>query len=186
MGKTFQEQLLQLGLVDNKKINDAKKNKHQARKKKGKVRQGVEVIDENAVLARQAAEKKKARTRELNRQRDAKLQKRAEEGRIRQLIEQHRLEKDDKGVPFRFTVSGKIHRVFVSKETALELGDGRLGIVENRGGAVRFEVLPRKAIEKIQQINSAVYTSLISASPQAETDADDPYAEYKVPDDLDW
>ena len=85
MGKTFQEQLLELGLVNKKQVSQAKKAKHTASKKKPK-KDRKSPDDENAHLARQAAEKRKARDLELNRQRDAKLQKRADAAAIRQLI----------------------------------------------------------------------------------------------------
>ncbi|MCP3887678.1 MAG: DUF2058 domain-containing protein [Desulfobulbaceae bacterium] len=185
MGKSFQDQLLKLGLVDKSKVNEAKKKKHKAKKKQGKSGTKHQVIDENVLLAQKAAEKKKARARELNRQRDAKLQKRAEDARVKQLIEQHKIEKDDKGIAYRFNVSGKIHRVFVAQEIADQLSSGRLGIVAVAVGSKQFEIVPKAAVAKIQEINSKIFVSLVAGGPDGE-DPDDPYAEYKVPDDLVW
>lgn len=182
MGKTFQEQLLKLGLVDKKKISETKKQQHKNKKQKIKGGKRQPVVDENALLARQAEEKKKARARQLNQEREAKLQKRAERARIRQLIENNRQERDEKGIAYRFNVEGKIQRIFVSKEMADQLSDGRLGIV---GLGERFEVVPKDIVLKIQSIDSAMYTNLNVANTQ-QVDPDDPYAGYEVPDDLMW
>jgi uncharacterized protein YaiL (DUF2058 family) len=183
MKKTFQEQLLQLGLVDKKKAGQVKKEQHQNKKQNAKAGKNVVVVDENALLAQQIEEKKKARARKLNLQREAKLQKRAEDAQVKQLVEQNRLDKDDRGIAYRFNVSGKIQRIFVATAIADQLSDGRLGIVGIDG---RYEVVPRATIEKIKSISDRVFINIVAASSSAEKDPDDPYAGYEVPDDLMW
>lgn len=195
MGKSFKDQLLQLGLVDKKKVAETKKKQHQAKKKKVKGNKAGQVIDENALLAKKAEEKKKARVQQLNRERDAKLQKRAEDAQIKQLIEQNKIKKDKNGVPYRFTVSGKIHRVFVTKEILEDIVAGRLGVVRSLGSQEQFEVIPKSVLEKIREINSKLFVSVVSDKRDESSDGagqdgsgeeNDPYAEYKVPDDLMW
>jgi len=181
MGKSFQEQMLKLGLVAKKQVKEAKKEQHQ--KKKQQVGKHVVVVDENLLLAQQEMEKKKARARELNLEREAKLQKRAEEARIRQLIEEHKLAKDEKGIAYRFNVRGTIHRIFVTQEMADKLSHGQLGIVVL---ADRSEVIPRSIAEKIQAINDKLFIILNAPSAGIDPDPDDPYAAFKVPDDLMW
>jgi uncharacterized protein YaiL (DUF2058 family) len=183
MGKSFQEQLLQLGLVDKKKASQTKKQQHQNKKQNSKAGKKHIVVDENALLAQQAEEKKKARARKLNLQREAKLQKRADDAQVKQLVEQYRLEKDDRGIAYRFTVTGKIQRIFVAREVADQLSDGRLGIV---GLAGQYEVVPKTIIEKIQLVSDRVFVNINAASSREGTDPDDPYAGYEVPDDLVW
>lgn len=183
MGKSFQEQLLQLGLVDKKKASKTKKQQHQNKKQNSKVGKKNVAVDENALLVQQAEEKKKARARKLNLQREAKLKKRSEDAQVKQFVEQNRLEKDDRGIAYRFTVSGKIQRIFVSKEIADQLSDGRLGIV---GLAGQFEVVPRAIIEKIQAISGRVFVNINATSTKVESDSEDPYAGFEVPDDLMW
>jgi uncharacterized protein len=181
MGKSFQEQMLKLGLVEKKQVKEVKKEQHQ--KKKQQVGKNALVVDENILLAQQAMEKKKARARELNLEREAKLQKRAEEARIRQLIEEHKLAKDDKGIAYRFNVRGTIQRIFVTQEMADKLSHGHLGIVVL---ADRNEVIPRSIVEKIQSISDKLFISLNAPSAGTDPDPDDPYAAYQVPDDLMW
>lgn len=193
MGKSFKDQLLQLGLVDKKKVEEVKKQQHKAKKKKGKQRTKNTAVDENVLLAKQAAEKKKERARKLNKERDAKLQKRAEEAQIKQLLDTNKIEKDENGIAYRFNVSGKIHRVFVTKAVLDDIVAGRLGIVERLDAEDRFEVVPKSVVEKIKKLNHNIYINLVTNDSIAQgdtsgdtNDEDDPYADYKVPDDLMW
>lgn len=183
MGKSFQDQLLALGLVDKKKAKETKKHQHHAKKKKAKTARNKPVIDENVLLVQRAEEKKKARANKLNQERNAKLKKREEAAQIKQFIEQNRVDKDDKGIAYRFNVSGKIQRIFVPKDVADRLSDGRLGIVVLRD---QFEVLPRTVVEKITNINKQMIVILNDRTGDDSDDPDDPYAEFKVPDDLVW
>ena len=181
MRNSFQDQLLKLGLVDKKKAGEVKKKQH--KKKSQKIARKKTVVDENAEIARKALEKKKQRARELNRQREEKLQKRENAARINQLITEHKLKKDDHGVAYRFTVAGKILRIFVTEEIAAKLGNGLLGIVGQRN---EYEVVPGVVVEKIRSIDSSVFVNLVERSAETEHDPDDPYADYQIPDDLMW
>lgn len=183
MGKSLEDQLLALGLVDKKKVSKSKKQQHQQKKQKAKSGKNQPVVDENVLLAKKAEEKKKERARKLNQQRDAKLQKRADEARLKQLVEQHRLEKDEKGAAYRFNVAGKIQRIYVSNEITDKLSDGRLGII---GMGKQFEVVPRAIAEKIQEISDRVYVNINAPTTKQSTDPEDPYADYEIPDDLMW
>jgi len=185
MGKTFQEQMLALGLADKKKANQNKKQQHQ-QKKQAKTGKKATVVDENALIAQKAMEKKRARARELNREREEKLQKRADEARIKQLIEQNKVAKDEGGVAYRFNCNGKIQRVFVSQEVTDRLSSGALGIV---GSGTQFEVVPGVVVKKIREIDQDIFYVLnISSKDTAEKEVDpeDPYAGFEVPDDLMW
>ena len=172
-----------LGLVDKKKAKEAKKQQHRKKKKQAKTSQKNIVADENVLLAQQAEEKKKARARQLNQERDAKLKKREQAAQIKQFVEQNRVEKDEKGIAYRFPVSGKIQRIFVAKDVADKLSDGRLGIVVL---SEQFEVLPRTVVEKITAIDQKMIVILNERSGDEPDDPEDPYADYKVPDDLMW
>jgi len=181
MGNSFQDQFLKLGLVDKKQVNKAKKQKHQ--KKKEQIPKKQVVVDENALLAQAAQAKKKARAKELNRQREEKLKKREETAAIKQMVEKHRLDKDDKGSAYRFNAQGKIQRIFVNKEMAAQISSGRLAIV---GFGNLYEVVPRAVGEKIQVMKDDVFVLINGPVDKKEVDSDDPYAAYEIPDDLMW
>ncbi|WP_041278138.1 DUF2058 domain-containing protein [Desulfotalea psychrophila] len=180
MSNPFQDQFLKLGLVDKKQVTKSKKVQHQ--KKKQKVaKNAAPVVDENALLAQEAQEKKRIRAQELNRQREEKLRKREAMAAVKQIITQNRIEKDKKGLAYHFTDDKKIQRIFVAKEVADQLSKGRLGIVAFAAG---YEVVNRAVIEKIESL--ATGTFVFIAEMTADLDEEDPYAEYQIPDDLMW
>lgn len=183
MGKTVQDQLLKLGLVSKKQAGQAKKAKHTAAKQKIKKGGKKEQLDkENAQLARQALEKRKARDKQLNRERDAKLQRRADNAAIVQLVENNKIAKKEDGVAYRFSLCGKIQRIFVAQQTADQLSCGQLGIVAL---GKSYEVVPEAVLMRIREIDAKLFTYLIEKKG-SEADPDDPYAEYQIPDDLMW
>ncbi len=182
MGSSLQDQLLKLGVVDKKKAEKAKKSQHDKRKTKVAKKQPPPV-DENKLLAEQALAKKKERARQLNLEREEKLRKREDAARIKQLIESSRLEKDDKGVPYRFVDNKKVYRIFISQELIDSLSRGGVGIV--RLGD-QYEVCPASAVRKIQEVDANVVVMLNEPAKKGEADEEDPYAGYEVPDDLMW
>lgn len=178
---SFQEQLLKLGLVKDQQLREVKKEQHH-KKKQQAGKNLPPPVDENALLAQQLLEKKKARARHLNLEREAKLRKRAEEARIRQILQEHRVEKDDKGIAYRFTVDKTIRRIHVDQEIAEGLSRGRFDIVVI---GEQFEVVPAAIAEKLRAIDPSL--TIIHNAPAADAaDPEDPYAAYKVPDDLMW
>jgi len=181
MGNSFQDQFLKLGLVDKKQVSKVKKQKHQKKKQKSAKTQVV--VDENALLAQEALAKKKSRARELNRQREEKLKKREVTASVKQMVEKNKLEKDDKGVAFRFNDLAKIQRIFVKKEMADQLSSGQLGIV---GFGNSYEVVPRTIAEKIRELSDKTFILINKSLSPIERDPDDPYSDYEVPDDLMW
>ncbi len=181
MGNSFQDQFLKLGLVDKKQVNKAKKQKHQQKKKKIAKKQLV--VDENVLIAQEALAKKKVRTQELNRQREEKLEKRAKIASIKQMVEKNRLKQDDKGIAYRFNAHGKIQRLFVDREMAEQLSSGQLCIV---GLGKSYEVVPRTIGEKIRDLSGKTFVLINIPASKKEELADDPYADYEIPDDLVW
>ncbi|WP_136795627.1 DUF2058 domain-containing protein [Desulfosediminicola ganghwensis] len=182
MGSSFQDQLLKLGLVDKKQVEKTKKKQHKSRKTK--IAKNVQPkVDENKLLAEQALAKKKERARQLNQEREEKLKKREEAARIRQLIESSRLPKQEDGVAYRFVDRKKVFRIFISQELVDSLSRGGVGIV--RLGD-QYEVCPAKAVQKIAELDKSVVVMMNKPAPKGETEEDDPYAGYEVPDDLMW
>lgn len=183
MGSSFQDQLLKLGLVDKKQVEKAKKAKHQKKKKKKTGKGQAPPVDENKILAEQAQAKKKERARQLNLEREEKLRKREEAAKIRQMIEDNRLPKDDSGVAYRFSDKGKILRLFVARELADQLSNGQAGIVRLGG---QHEVVPAAIAKKLKAEKGDVVVVLNVNTKSTDSDEEDPYAGYEVPDDLMW
>jgi uncharacterized protein YaiL (DUF2058 family) len=179
MANSFGDQFLKAGLVNKSRLNEAKKSKSKQEKLKHK--QKIEVIDEAVEAARQAAAEKTARDRELNRRQKEDLERRAVQAQVRQLIELNRLPRDDGEVGYNFQDGESVRKIFVTEDIRDKLAHGLLAIVRFDGG---YEVIPSIVAQKIMQRDAAC---IVSQSPnRQESGEDDPYADYKVPDDLMW
>jgi uncharacterized protein YaiL (DUF2058 family) len=179
MGNSFGDQFLKAGLVDKARLEKSKKSKSKQEKLKHK--QKIEVIDEAAEAARQAAAEKAARDRELNRRQKEELERKAVQAQVRQLIELNRLPRDDGGAGYHFQDGAAIRKIFVPEEIREKLARGLLAIVRFDDG---YEVIPSVVAERIRQRDAACIVSQVSNRP--ESGEDDPYADYQVPDDLMW
>lgn len=143
MGNPFQDQLLKAGLVNKKQANKAKREKHLNRKKKKE-----DATSEISTKAKEEQAAQAKRNRELNQQRDKEKQQHERKAQVRQLIEQNRLELDERGEPYHFVVQNKIMRIFVSEEIIEQLSRGQLAIVTFDGG---YEVVPAKVASQIKK-----------------------------------
>ncbi|MEA2078284.1 MAG: DUF2058 domain-containing protein [Pseudomonadota bacterium] len=176
MANSFGDQLLKAGLVNKDQLNKAKKSKHKQKKEKK-----VEVVNEAAESARRVAAEKAARDRELNRQQKEAVERKAVQAQIRQLVEMNRLPRDDGEMGYNFQDGTVIKKLFVSEAIRDKLGRGLLAIVRFDAG---YEVIPSVVAEKIKLRDESCIVS--NAATQLENGDDDPYADYKVPDDLMW
>ena len=177
MSNSLHDQLLKAGLVDKKKVQASKKQKHKQRTQ-GK---GISEAEQAKLDAQKAREEKAARDRELNRQRKEEADRKAIAAQIRQLIELNRVKDRDGEAAYNFTDQRKIKRIYVTDTLVDQLSRGLLAIVSLDE---QYELVPRVVAEKIRQRDESVIIQLIEASVQE--DEDDPYAEYQIPDDLMW
>jgi uncharacterized protein YaiL (DUF2058 family) len=179
MANSFGDQFLKAGLVSKTRLNKANKSKSKQEKLKNK--QKIEVVDEAAVAARQAAAEQVARDRELNRQQKEVVERKAVLAQVRQLVEMNRLPRDEGEVGYNFQDGTAIKKLFVTQEIHDRLGRGLLAIARFDAG---YEVIPSVVAEKIMLRDESCIVSNVATQPE---DADDDaYADYKVPDDLMW
>ena len=176
MANSFGDQFLKAGLVDKNRLNKANKSKHRQKKQ-----QKAEAVNETAEAARQAAAEKAARDRELNRQQKEALERKAIQAQIRQLIEMNRLPREDGDTGYNFQDGTTIRKILVSEEIHDKLGRGLLAIARLDDA---YEVIPSVVAEKIRLRDESCIVS--NTETQLEAGEDDPYADYKVPDDLMW
>jgi uncharacterized protein YaiL (DUF2058 family) len=179
MAISLQDQLLKAGLVDEKKVKQAKK----AKRKKDKLqRKGQAQETDQARLEREAALKAQAeKDRLLNLERKQEVDRKALSAQIRQLIEMNCQTPEEGNVPYNFTHRNKIKKIFVDEKRQRQLGKGLLAIVEIDGC---FELVPSAVAEKIRLRDES--RVVLCNERTIESDEDDPYAEYQVPDDLMW
>ncbi len=188
MGQSLQDQLLNSGLANKKQARKAVQDKKSKNTRKKKNKSGANTgPTEQEQIAREAAEaaqakraQDKAQSEKANAERAAREEKAAAE----QLIDRHRVAREpapEADPPYSYTMGGRIRRLPVSRSQRTQLANGRLAIVA-RGEQV-FLVERRIAERLIERIPDRV--CMVEDTPP-ETDPDDPYAGYEVPDDLMW
>lgn len=177
---SLQDQLLKAGLIDKKKAKVA--NQEKSKQQKVERRTGVQSVDVSRQAVLDAQRQQAERARELNAQRDAAAAQKAVAAQIAQMIQQNRQSKGNNAdTAYNFTFGSSIERIYVSAQVRDHLAAGRLVIVEKEGG---FELVPRVIADKIAERAPERVVRISKAS--TEVDADDPYADFKIPDDFSW
>ncbi len=185
MSNPFQEQFLKAGLVSKEQVKKANqaKSKKQHQQKKQRSRKQLQAEQQKAAMrAREQAQQKAEHDRELNRKKQDQAQLKAISKEIDQLIRDHLIKRDDScDIAYNFEHRDKVRRIYVNTEMKQGIAAGKLGIARIEG---RYELVPLEIAQKIQQRNDK--RVVIFAAEQQASDADDPYADYQVPDYLIW
>jgi uncharacterized protein YaiL (DUF2058 family) len=181
MAGSLQDQLLKAGLTDDKKLKQVSKDKRKQKKRK----RNDPVDDEVKMAARKALEEKTRRSQELAREQNLEADKRAIAAQIRQLILVNRLPRNGCEIPYNFTDGKLIKKLYVNAVMQQHLSRGLLAIVRLDDG---YELVPDQIAGKIGERDD---TSIVLRNDPAqlqleEENEDDPYADYKIPDDLMW
>jgi uncharacterized protein YaiL (DUF2058 family) len=176
---SLQEQLLKAGLVDKKKVKLV--NQDKSKQKKIERRTGTESVNESREAALELQRKNAERARELNAQRDAAAAQKAVKAQIAQLVQVNKQPRGKGDIAYNFTHGTKIERIYVSADVQRHLVAGRLVIVFLNGN---YELVPKVIGEKIAERDPASVIQVKQST--AEAAADDPYADYKIPDDFTW
>ena len=180
MAKSLQEQLLQAGLIDKKKAQSIKTEK---RKKARQQPKGHKTEEESKRIAREAAMLKAEKDKELNRQRQLEVEKKAITAQIKQLIETNAIDRSAGSVNYQFSDNKKIKSLKVTAQQQNRIANGQLTIVKLDN---HYELVANAVADKISQRDASfvILQNIKTSTP--EEDEDDPYADYKIPDDLMW
>jgi len=180
MSHSLQDQLLKAGLVDKEKAKTIKKNKQ--KQSKQKLKQKKVVVDEVKLRSEQAQQEKVAKDRELNRIRTEQVKQKEIHSQIKQLILLNLIEDENADIAYNFTDGTVIQKIYVGSETQAQLSKGKLVIVKLDDS---YKVIPAVVANKIA-LRDDSYLVHKASNESNEPDEDDPYADYKIPDDLMW
>nr|WP_304186710.1 DUF2058 domain-containing protein [Hafnia alvei] len=175
---TLQEQMLKAGLVTSKKMAKVQRT---AKKSRVQAREAREAVEEN----------KKAqleRDKQLSEQQKQATLSKEYKAQVKQLIEMNRIDISKGDIGFNFTDNNLIKKLYVDKLSQSQLINGRLAIarlVVDGSSEAGYAIIPASVADKIAQ-RDADSIVLNSALSQEEQDEEDPYADFKVPDDLMW
>lgn len=180
MKLSLQEQLLKSGLVSAAQAKSVKSEKRKQTQQQRKNK--IEVVDEAKELAQKAQAEKIERDRELNQLRQQQDEQKQLAAQIKQIIELNRLPRDAEGLAYNFTDNNKVKRLYVSEAMRDQIAEGRQAIVKF---GPQYEVVTAEVAKKIQLRDVTVVIVFNEKNIAADV-VDDPYAEYRVPDDLIW
>lgn len=182
MAISLQEQLLKAGLVKEKQLKKSNSDKRKQVRKQQHSKAGV--VDETKEAAKRALAEKAQRDREIAQQRNSEAEAKAITAQIRQIITMNRQAKNTGEIAYNFVDNKKIKALYVDQKTLDHLSLGLLAIAKLDDS---YEIVPQAAALKIQQRDPA---SIIVCNEQVQSSDgstdDDPYADFKVPDDLMW
>lgn len=182
MAGSLQDQLLNAGLSDTKKVKKLEKEKRKQKRTAHKSR--VEVVDEVKLAAQQTREEKAARDRELNHALNQEANRKAVEAQIIQLIENHKLDRRGSDVGFNFTFDQKIKKLYVTRLQQKLLAAGNIAIGRI---AERFELIPAQVASKIAERDAQrVIFCAQETDETLEAEERGWYKDYEIPDDLMW
>ncbi|MGK8933909.1 DUF2058 domain-containing protein [Pluralibacter gergoviae] len=174
---TLQEQMLKAGLVSSKKMAKVQRT---AKKSRVQAREAREAVEENKKAQAE-------RDRQLSEQQKQAALAKEYKAQVKQLIEMNRIVINRGAIDFNFTDGNVIKKIAVDKQTQTQLINGRLAIARllTADGKSDYAIIPAVVAEKITQrdADSIVLHSALSEEVQ---DEDDPYADFKIPDDLMW
>ena len=184
MNNAFREQLLKAGLATKKQVKAASHEENVGRRKRRKKKKGgAEIAEASSELsvAQSVLAEKREQDKALNRQRDAARRTEALEAEVDDLIAKNRL-KDARGdIGYKFPDGVTIKTILVTAAVQRTLAEGNTGIIRGKDG---YCLVPRDVALRIEERIPSRIVLLNDLDEPA--DDDDPYAEYKVPDDLMW
>ncbi len=173
---------MKAGLVNKKKANKLKAEKlqHKQKVKNGKAK--AEDVGLRQEELKRQKEEKAEKDRLLNQQKEEAAFKKAVQAQIRQMIEVNRIPKEEGDIAYHFKDDKKVKQLYISQEMHNQLSNGLLAIVKLDDA---YELVAEPVAAKISQRDES-YILVCNDRQEDIEDEDDPYADFKIPDDLMW
>jgi uncharacterized protein YaiL (DUF2058 family) len=181
--KSLRDQLLKTGLTDNQSVKNARKQKkheQQQQNKKPKNQRGQ--LSETAKQLERKRLEKVHKDQELNRQQQLERERKAVRAQIVQLIEHSKIESVETDLSYNFTLNGKVKNLWVTPQQKQLLIRGKIAIAALSD--TQFALVPKTVAEKIALRDANIIIQ--NTIEDIESSEDDPYADYQIPDDLQW
>lgn len=188
---SLQDQLKKSGLVDDKKAKELQRAKLKEEKLARQSANKVKKKDKNFQAEKRKRELDRikseqiAKDKKLNQEKNTKAQRNAINAQIKQLIETNAIVQGDgdRAVEkkYSFADGSKIKHLWISRQQVDQLSRGTIVIVKH---SEKFALVPAMVADRIAQRDSE--SIVFRAEKKAASTVDDPYADYQIPDDLDW
>jgi len=181
---SLQEQLLKAGLTTKQKARQANSAQRKQNKQKRSGVQHDATLQEQVKqdLAKKQAEKA-AKDAALNAEKKQQLAAKEQSLRIHQILEHHQLKNVFGEAEYNYTFNSKIKKLSVDDITHKALIDGRLALC---GWNDVTYIVTSETAAKLAELDASVILVQNDKVTSDEVEADDPYADYQIPDDLMW
>lgn len=191
MSGSLADQLLKAGLVNEDDVKRARsKPKRPANKGKGKHKKGKtatkpagkagEIANKEATKALSTAERVSQQSAEKKAQQAHTEQRRLMNLRIAEILKEQPVQDPAGEVRFSYVYQDKVRNIYLSEEQRQQLLKRELAITVIKA---KTKLIPATLVEQILAIDPERFVHLVE---DEQTDENDPYAEFKVPDDLTW
>ena len=185
MALSLQEQLKQSGLVDEKKAKQLERAKRKETKKPQKKSEKKSAQHEAELARKKQRQEIAERDRKLNEERNRDGEWRAKMAQIRQLIETNAV-KTAGELKYNFTHDGKVKQLWVDSRTREQLSAGTLAISESKADG-KYVIVPVDVAHKIQERSEEHFVAIANPKKLSKLELEEQaYADFAIPDDLDW
>jgi uncharacterized protein YaiL (DUF2058 family) len=181
---SLQDQLLKAGLTTKQKARQANAD---TRKKNKQQRSGVEhgtSLQEQVKkdLAVSKADKL-AKDSALNEAKNSEIANKEQQLRINQILEHHQITGVKGESEYNYTFGTKVKKLSLNTITHKALVNGRLALC---GLNDTTYLVTSETAAKVAELDSSIILVQNDKIEVEETNEDDPYADYQIPDDLMW
>jgi len=167
MKGSLQEQLLKSGLIDEDRLNNAKKQTKKPAKKKRKP------------LAKQkpraTTPTKPAVVEDPKKQKELRAE-------VKKLLRSYKLNDKNGEIAYNYTINNQIKRFYLNEKQQKELIDGKLAIAN--WNEISY-LIPMSSVKELHTLYPKIDIYINEVEKNA-VDKDDPYAAYEIPDDIKW
>ena len=186
MALSLQDQLKKSGLVDEKKAKQLERAKRRDSKQPPQKKTVQKNAKQEAELARKKQRQEQIeRDRKLNEERNRDGEWRAKMAQIRQLIEANAVKVGGE-LKFNFKHDSKVKQLWVDARTREHLSGGTLAVVESKADG-KYVIVPVDVAHKIQERSAEHFVAIANPKQLTKLELEEQaYADFAIPDDLDW
>jgi uncharacterized protein YaiL (DUF2058 family) len=181
---SLQDQLLKAGLTTKQKARQANTSQRKTNKqKRSGVAKDESLQDQVKQDLAKAQKEKLAKDAALNEEKKQQLANKEKTLRIQQILEHHQIKNVNGETEYNFTFNSKIKKLFVNALTHRALVNGRLAVC---GLMEQSYLVTAETAAKLATLDPSVILVQNDKVESDEIAADDPYADYQIPDDMMW
>ena len=181
---SLQEQLLKAGLTTKQKSRQANSDQRkQNKQKRSGVKHGASLQEQVKQDLAVAKADKLAKDTALNDAKNTEIAHKEQQLRINQILEHHQIKGVKGESEYNYTFGTKVKKLFLDTITHKALVNGRLALC---GLNETTYLVTSETAAKVAELDSSIILVQNDKVEVEETNEDDPYADYQIPDDLMW